>query len=157
MSLALPLSPIDSFSWAYEPHARILRGEWAGPVPTAELPACYGQLLAAAGAHNCRFWLLDMRRRNWHDVAFAYWFSTAFAAQVSQVVGQPLFIACVVLPGQRPQVEGRGNEQLLRQITAYNIFPFYFADEQLARVWLRDQQAAETPPASPRLARSATV
>jgi hypothetical protein len=152
MTFALPSAPLDAFSWAYEPAAGLLRGEWAGPVPAAALPACYGQLLVAAEAHDCRFWLLDMRRRNWHDAAFAEWFSTDFAAQASQVVGQPLFIACVVQPGQRPQVEGQCNEQLLRQITAYNVFPFYFADERLARAWLRDQQAAETPPAA-RLAR----
>jgi hypothetical protein len=152
MTFALPSAPLDAFSWAYEPAAGLLRGEWAGPVPAAALPACYGQLLVAAEAHDCRFWLLDMRRRNWHDAAFAEWFSADFAAQASQVVGQPLFIACVVRPGQRPQVEGQCNELLLRQITAYNVFPFYFTDERLARAWLRDQQAAETPPAA-RLAR----
>ena len=145
MPIALPLSPAEAFSWAYEKNNGLLRGEWAGPLPSAGLPACYGQLLVAAEAHDCRFWLLDMQRRNWHDEDFARWFATSFAAQASQAVGQPLFMACVVSPEQRAQVEGRCNEQLLRQITAYNVFPFYFTDERLARTWLRDQQAAETP------------
>jgi len=152
MSLTLPLAPLHTFSWTYEPLAGLLRGEWAGPVPNDVLPACYGQLLVAAKAHDCRFWLVNMQRRNWHDAAFAEWFSTVFAARASQAVGQPLFIACVVRPGQRPQVEGQCNEQLLRQITAYNVFPFYFTEERLARAWLRDQQAAEAPPAAPQLA-----
>lgn len=150
MPVTLPLSPVAAFSYGYEPATRLLRGEWAGPVPSAVLPACYGQLLAAAEAQNCRFWLLDMRRRNWHDAAFAEWFTTTFAAQASQVVGQPIFIAYLVLDGQRPQVEGYCNEVLLRQITEYNVFPFYFTDEQQARSWLHDQQAAETQSAAPR-------
>ena len=148
MTLTLPHTLVDEFSWAYEPAAGLLRGEWARPVPTAALPACYGQLLVAAEAHDCRFWLMDMRRRNWHDAAFAEWFSTDFAQRASQAVGQPLFIACVVQPGQRPQVEGQCNEQLLRQITDYNVFPFYFTEEDQARAWLRDQQLAEGPAAS---------
>lgn len=152
MTVVLPPTPVDAFSWAYEPAAGLLRAEWAGPVPSAALPACYGQLLVAAEAHDCRFWLVDLRRRNWHDAAFAEWFSTDFAQRASQAVGQPLFMACVVQPGQRPQVEGQCNEQLLRQITAYNVFPFYFTEEGLARAWLRDQRAAEGPPATQPLA-----
>ena len=155
MPLALPLSPIDAFGWSYEKATGLLRGEWARPVPSAVLPACYGQLLVAAEAHDCRFWLLDMQHRNWHDEDFARWFSHVFAAQASQVVGQPLFLACVVSPAQRAQVEGRCNEQLLRQITAYNVFPFYFTEERLARAWLRDQQAAETPPGARRAQQAA--
>lgn len=135
--------PVDVFSWTYEPHNGILRADWAGPLPLSELPACYDQLLAVAKAHGCRFWLLDIRRRNWHDAAFAQWFSHVFAAQASRAVGQPLFLACLVVPTWRPQVEGQCTEQLLRRITDYNVFPFYFTNEELARTWLHDQQAAE--------------
>jgi hypothetical protein len=88
-----------------------------------------------------------MQHRNWYDEAFAQWFSTAFAAQASQAVGQPLFIAYIASPEQRAPVEGRCNVDLLRQLTAYNVFPFYFTEERSARAWLRDQQAAERPPA----------
>lgn len=147
MPVALPLSPAAAFSWVYEQATSLLCGEWAGPVLGEELYACYDQLLVVARAHGCRFWLLDMHRRNWYDETFAQWFSTTFAAQASQAVGQPIFIACVVVPEQRAQVEGRCNEQLLCQIAEYNVFPFYFSEERLARAWLHDQQAAETPPA----------
>lgn len=146
MSFALPHPAATAFSWAYEPLTGLLCGEWSRPVPSAALSACYTQLLVAAEAHDCRFWLLDMKHRNWHDEAFAQWFSTAFAAQAGHIVGQPLFIAYLVSPGQRVQVEARRTEQLLRQITAYNVYPFYFTDERLARAWLRDQQAADLPP-----------
>ena len=145
----LPLSPLEVFSYQYEEATNLLQGEWAGPLSSEVLPACYGRLLAAAEAHSCRFWLLDMQRRNWHSEAFARWFSAVFAAQASQAVGQPIFIACVVLAEQRAQVEGRCNEQLLRRITDHSVFPFYFTDARVARAWLRDQQDAETPPAAP--------
>jgi hypothetical protein len=142
-------SSVDIFSWAYEPGTGFLRGEWAGPLPLRELPTCYGQLLVAAEAHDCRFWLLDMRRRNWHDAAFAEWFSQVFVAQASRAVGQPLFLACLVPPGWRSQVEGQCNEQLLRRIIDYNVFPFYFTEEQPARAWLHDQRTADVRPRRP--------
>jgi hypothetical protein len=148
MASKLPSS--DVFNWAYEPHPALLRGHWAGPVPATELPACYQLLLAAAQAHRaCRFWLLDMQQRAWHDAAFAQWFGECFAPQASAALGQPLFIACLVQPDERPQVEAQRTELLLRQAAQYNVFPFYFTSEADARTWLRDQQAGECPPPAP--------
>jgi hypothetical protein len=141
MDVALPA---DKFTCTYEPATAMLCGSWAGPVLSATLPACYGQLLATAQAHGaCRFWLLDMQRRDWHDGAFAQWFGDYFAPQVSAVLSKPLFIACVVQPGQRPQVEGCRTELLLRLAAEFNIFPFYFDSAANARAWLSDQQAGD--------------
>ncbi len=149
MPVAPAPTPADVFSCTYEPHTGFLRGEWSGPLPLSALPACYDHLLATAQVHGCRFWLLDIRRRNWHDAAFAQWFSQAFVPQASRAVGQPLFLACLVVPTWRPQVEGQCTEQLLRQITDYNVFPFYFTEEQPARAWLHDQRVAEVQPRRP--------
>lgn len=136
----------DKFTCAYEPAINLLRASWAGAVPAATLPACYSQLLAVAQAcGECRFWLLDMQQRNWHDEAFARWFCSYFAPQVSTVLGQPLFIACVVQPGQRRQIEDGRTELLLRLAAEYNIFPFYFDNIANAYAWLRDQQAGDRP------------
>jgi hypothetical protein len=143
MDVALPA---DKFTCAYEPATDLLRASWAGPVPAATLPACYGQLLAVAQACGaCRFWLLDMQQRDWHDGAFAQWFGNYFAPQVSAALGQPLFIACVVQPGQRLQIEDSRTELLLRLAAEFNIFPFYFDNIANACSWLRDQQAGERP------------
>ncbi|GAB3635063.1 hypothetical protein GCM10027422_06530 [Hymenobacter arcticus] len=145
MDVALPP---DKFTCAYEPATATLRGSWAGPVAAATLPACYTQLLAVAQAHGaCRFWLLDMQRRDWHDEAFVRWFGEWFIPQASAALGQPLFIACVVRPGQRPQVEDGRTELLLRRAAAHTIFPFYFDNAANAQAWLRDQQASDQPPA----------
>ena len=141
MAFALPS---DVFSLAYEPRTDILRGSWAGPLPASALPGCYAQLLAAAHAHGrCRFWLLDLQARNWSDEAFNRWFAAQFMPQVLTTLGQPLFMACVVQPGQRPNVEDGRTEQFLRQLAGRNIYPFYFATEADARAWLYDQQAGE--------------
>lgn len=143
MDVALPA---NEFTYAYEPATAMLRGNWAGPVPAATLPACYGQLLAAAQAHGaCRFWLLDIQCRDWHDEAFARWFGDYFAPQVSTALGQPLFIACVVRPGQRLQIEDFRTELLLRLAAKFTIFPFYFDNVANAYAWLRDQQAGDLP------------
>jgi hypothetical protein len=136
--------PADKFTCAYEPATDLLRGSWAGPVPAAMLPACYGQLLAVAQAYGaCRFWLLNMQQRDWHDGAFAQWFSSSFAPQASAALGQPLFIACVVQPGQRLQIEQDRTNLLLRLAAEFNIFPFYFDNIANAYAWLRDQQAGD--------------
>ncbi len=138
--------PVPVFSLAYEPRTTVLRGAWAAPVPAAALPGYYTQLLAAAQAHgHCRFWLLDMRQRNWHDDDFGRWFSEQFMPRAAAALGHPLFLALVVQPGQRPHVEGSRTEQLLRRAARHNVFPFYFESEADARAWLYDQQAGEQP------------
>ena len=146
MDVALPA---NNFTCAYDPATGILRGHWAGPGAAATLPACYKQLLAVAQAHkDCRFWLLDMQHRDWHDESFARWFGECFAPQVSAALGQPVFIACVVRPGQRPQVEHLRTDLLLRLAAEVTIFPFYFDNVANATAWLRDQQAGDPPLAS---------
>jgi|GEM_PF-863338 len=148
--MAPPVLPAfsSSFSVAYELPADTLEGTWAGLLPAAALPGCYQQLLAAARAHGqCRFWLLHLQRRNWPDEAFGRWFSEEFAPQAVAVLGPPLFLACVVRPGQRPHVEASHTGQLLRRAAARNVFPFYFENEADARAWLRYQQAGEQPAA----------
>lgn len=139
--MAPPL-PATTFHWAYDPAHELLTACWAAPVPVATLAASYHHLLAAAQAHGgCRFWLLDMQQRNWHDAAFAQWFSEDFAWQAGAVLGQALFIACVVQPAQRPLVEAPRTDALLRQAARHNLFPFFFDSEAAARAWLRHQQA----------------
>lgn len=151
MVVALPPVSADAFSLAYEPRTDTLLGTWAGPVPAAALPGCYGRLLAAACAHgDCRFWLLHLQQRNWHDEVFGQWFNAEFAPRAGVVLGRPLFLACVVHPGQRPHVEASRTGQLLRQAASRNVFPFYFEREADARAWLYDQQAGDQPAAGAR-------
>jgi hypothetical protein len=86
-----------------------------------------------------------MQHRDWHDEAFSQWFGEYFAPQVSAAIGQPLFIACVVRPGQRLQIEDSRTELLLRLAAEFTIFPFYFDNVANANAWLRDQQAGDQP------------
>jgi len=126
-----------------------LRGGWSGPVPLAQLPACYEALLTAAQAQsNCPFWLLDMRLRNWHSAEFAHWFTTQFMVRAVATLGQPLFIAYLVADEQQVPIESAATEDMLRQAAAVNCYPFYFRNEASALAWLRDQQAADQPAAS---------
>jgi hypothetical protein len=151
MAFALPSSAAAAFSFTYESPTAILLGTWAGLVPAAALPDCYNQLLAAAHAHgNCRFWLMPMQQRNWHDEAFGQWFGEEFAPRAVALLGAPLFLACVVHPSQRSHVEASSTRQLLRRTAGRNVFPFYFENEADARLWLADQQARERPAARPR-------
>ncbi len=134
----------EVFSLFYEPHDEILTGVWPRPLAPAQLPTCYEQLLAAAQAQrSCRFWLLDMRQRDWHSAAFRRWFTAEFVPRAVATLGQPLFIAYVVADEQQQFIESAPTDALLRQAATLNCFPFYFTCEEAALAWLRDQQAAE--------------
>ena len=143
MAFALPP---NSFSLAYEPSRGTVVGGWSKPVEMAQLRACYEALLAAAQAHkNCRFWLLDLRQRNWHTPEFARWFTTDFVPRAVATLRQPLFIAYLVADEQQPYIESEATNNILRQAAAVNCYPFYFECEPDALAWLHDQYEAEQP------------
>ncbi|TDN38244.1 hypothetical protein E4631_06260 [Hymenobacter sp. UV11] len=152
MTLALPP---DVFQVSYEPSDDILAADWPRPLPMELLPACYEKMLAAAQAqHNCRFWLLDIRQRNWHSAEFGYWFLAEFVQRAVAALGQPLFMAYLVADEQQQFIESGPTDTMLRQAARLNCFPFYFSYEEAALAWLRDQRAAEQAslPGQPRAA-----
>ncbi len=136
--------PPDGFHLAYEPGSDTLAAAWPRSLPMELLPACYEALLAAAQAqHSCRFWLLDIRQRNWHSAEFGHWFITEFVPRAVAALGQPLFMAFLVADEQQQFIESAATDTILRQAAKLNCFPFYFNYEEAALAWLRDQRDAE--------------
>jgi hypothetical protein len=134
--------PPDFFSLAYEAKPQLLVGRWLQGSDDDNLYPAYHRLLAEAKANgNCRFWLLDIRRRGWHTPAFAQWFSGLLAKQVVREVGAPIFIAYIVDEVHRVDVESAATEATLRKVAQVEFYPYFFSDEATARDWLLYYQA----------------
>jgi hypothetical protein len=129
--------PPDFFSLDYEAKPHLLVGRWLHDSDDDDLYPAYRRLLASAKANgNCRFWLLDMRRRSWHTAAFAQWFSELLANQVVREVGAPVFVAYIADEAHRVDIESVATEATLRQAAQVEFYPYFFSDEATAREWL---------------------
>lgn len=140
MADTLTLNDQDVFQLLYDATAGLLRGGWLGPVLDADLRSHYAQLVQAAQPHGCCYWLLDMRRRNWHMPGFRHWFCTEFVAAVRAALAQPVFIAYVLSPRHRGASETTGEQAAQQRSREQQVYPGAFADEAAALAWLRQQQ-----------------
>lgn len=130
------------FSLAYDAAQHLLLGHWRLNTDDADLHPSYERLLTAAKAHNnCRFWLLDMRLRNWHTATFTKWFAELLANQAVREVGAPIFVAYVAAEHHRADIESVATEAMLRQAAQVEFYPFFFSNEAAARAWLVYHQA----------------
>lgn len=142
MPTVLTVSEPTTFQLHYDVAAKLLRGGWSAPVLDADLRGHYIGLLAQAQAYgNCRYWLLDLRQRNWHMPSFGQWISTEFAAAAHAALGQPLFIAYVLGPRHQTAAEAPRSQTAQCDCTQHDVYPYFFASEEAALDWLRHQQA----------------
>ncbi|WP_375415787.1 hypothetical protein [uncultured Hymenobacter sp.] len=135
------VSATDTFTIAYDAQRELLRACWLQPLADEELQATLLELLTAAQRYaNCRYWLLDARRRPIAGPALRRWARQVLHPQLYPALGGPVFVAFVVTPGQWPAIENVAMDQHLRAAAAEEVFPNYFEDEPTALNWLRDQQ-----------------
>jgi hypothetical protein len=133
--------PPDILSLDYEAENNLLVCRWRPDAPSAELSPVFEQLLLAAkAASNCRFWLFDMRERAWHPPGFNSWFETLVSQPVVQVLGKPVFLACVANEQNRADIESVAMEVRLRAQAVHEFYPYFFDNEEAARDWLTHQQ-----------------
>jgi len=129
--------PPDVLSLTYEAEAGLLLCRWRPDAPSEELAPVFEALLAEAQIfHNCRFWLFDMRERAWHPPVFEKWFAGLLSQQVVQVLGKPVFLACVATEQNRADIESIGTQLRLRAHAENEFYPYFFDDEAAAREWL---------------------
>jgi hypothetical protein len=120
----------------------ILIGRWLRDLPPPELQGTYRAMLDAAHAHgNCRFWLLDLRRRPVAGPDLNDWFRDQFSPTLAAALNGPLFTAYLAGPHQRPAAQSHAMELYLHREAAVNAFPELFEDEAQAVAWLHAQQA----------------
>jgi hypothetical protein len=98
-------------------------------------------MLAAAKAHgNCRFWLLDLRRRPLAGPNLNEWFRDQYSPQLAASLNGPLLTAYLAGPHQRQAAESAEMELHLLREAALDSYPLFFDDEAAAVTWLCEQQ-----------------
>jgi hypothetical protein len=131
----------DAFSLEYRSDLGILIGRWLKALPPPELQGTYEAMLATARAnHNCRYWLLDLRRRPLAGPDLNEWFRDQFSPQIAASLGGPLFTAYLAGPHQLLAAESAEMELHMRHAATLDSYPFFYDDEADAMNWLREQQ-----------------
>jgi len=98
-------------------------------------------LLAEGVAHGkCRFWLLDLRERQWPSPAFTAWLTELFAYDAVAQLGSPVFIGYVAHEEHRRFVESLATVAALRRAAESEFYPRYFDNEASALDWLHYYQ-----------------
>jgi hypothetical protein len=137
----MPVFPTDAFSLEYRSDLGILIGRWLQALPPPEVQGTYQAMLAAAKEHNnCRFWLLDLRRRPLDGPDLNEWFRDQFSPQVAATLGGPLFSAYLSGPHQRQAAESAEMSEYLRRSASIDSYPLFYDNEADAVTWLREQQ-----------------
>jgi hypothetical protein len=134
--------PANAFSLEYRPDLGLLIGRWLKDLPPSALQGTYEAMLATAQTHgNCRFWLLDLRRRPVAGPDLNAWFRDQFSPRITAALNGPLFTAYLAGPHQRPAAESEAMELYFRREAAVNAFPQLFENEAEAMEWLHAGQA----------------
>jgi hypothetical protein len=132
----------DRFSLTYDATDQLLIGSWPSGICDDDLYRSYERLLTAAKTHgDCRFWLLDMRLREWHSASFANWFGDLLAKQIVRELGSPVFVAYVASEIHRAAIESAATQATLRQSAHAEFYPYFFDSKEAAHDWLRYYQA----------------
>lgn len=84
-----------------------------------------------------------MRERAWHPPIFDKWFESLLSQQVVQVLGKPVFLACVATEQNRADIEGVATQVRLRAHAQHEFYPYFFVEETAAREWLLYHQELE--------------
>ena len=99
-------------------------------LPPPQLQGTYEAMLAAAKAYNnCRFWLLDLRRRLLADPDLNEWFREQCSPQIASALGGPLFTAYLAGPHQRLAAESAEMELRLCHPATLDSYPLLYDDE----------------------------
>lgn len=128
------------FPIVYRPDLQILVGRWMVEISQAEqVKQNYVQLFAAAAAaDNCRFWLLDARRRfrTTHDITG--WVNQHVPQLALEKLGVEIRVAFLLAPNQL-LTDSPPFPELVHPITGQPL-SVQFTDEGEAIAWLRAQQ-----------------
>lgn len=133
---------------SYHRDYHLLIGRFLRPLTEEENRQCYLDLLAAAHARgNCRYWLLDIRRRGRSGPVVLQWLQRDFYQQLQHELGLPVRIVYFLAPGLREEFLTDGT--VPEPHTYAPGAPFSINQcitEREAVQWLLAEQAAETRP-----------
>jgi hypothetical protein len=134
-------SPTPLVDLSYRPDLHLLVVRWLGPTTDEETRRVY-RYLEAADINQCRFWLLDARRRPSSGPAVTKWMFDEFAPLVSAHFGGLLYFSYLIAPAHLAAAQDFG-QQVAAASTALPYRLHYASQENDATDWLLRAQAAE--------------
>jgi len=141
MHLPSPSSLVDL---SYRPDLHVVVVRWLGATTDPETRRVY-ELLQQADIRQCRFWLLDARRRPSSSPAITRWMFDDFAPEVARQFGGPMYFSYLISPVHLPAAEAFRQEVLAREGDDLPYRLHYASQENAALDWLlRAQQVAAT-------------
>lgn len=135
-------SPVPLVDLSYRPDLHVLVVRWMGPTTDDETRRVYRHL-EQADAHQCRYWLLDARRRPSSGAAVTRWMLDEFAPLVSAHFGGLLYFSYLISPAHLPAAEGFRQEAVVPRASSLPYRLHYASQENDAIEWLLHAQAAE--------------
>lgn len=139
-------SATDALEIIYHRDHHILIGRFLRPLSEAENRQCYLDLLAAAQARgNCRYWLLDIRRRDRSGPEVLQWLLQNFYPRLVHELGQPMRLVYFLAPGLREEFLSDGTVPAPATYLSQDAFRMnQCITEREAVQWLLQEQLAET-------------
>jgi hypothetical protein len=133
--------PDSAFEVTYRADLDVVVGRWFQPLTDAQLKHTYQAILAAAQANgNCRYALLDIRRRDVASDGLTKWLVTEFNAKLPDRLGGPVMTAYLATPAHLARVIVGNTATAIDAVRQQGIHVRFFADESAALRWLRAAQ-----------------
>ena len=133
--------PLDYLDLNYRSDLGIVTARWTHPVSSAELRAGYQAILHyAANCSDCRYWLIDSRRRLEVDVRDVHWLTDVFYPTLRRHMHDVVYLAFLAAPYQLHHIQEAPVPPLPRN-QGDNCSLSQFTDEGAAVHWLLAQGA----------------
>lgn len=139
MPASIPLA--DFAELTFRPDLQVLFARWLRPVSSPELQQSYEALLAAATPHQCRFWLLDLRRRGISSEDDTLWTLEDFLPRLPPRLGGRVYLAFLVSPSHLSAIDQESGAPM---VTNAQCHVRLFTDEGLAAAWLTRRRQHES-------------
>lgn len=95
----MPLLPsLEFLEVGFRPDSGVLVGRWLRAISPEESQQGYWHMLAAAEAHACRRWLMDVRRRPRTNNATIHWLVDAFFPAAAAALGGQVMMSTLLAP-----------------------------------------------------------
>jgi hypothetical protein len=127
----------DYLTISYRPDLEVLVGRWMRQVSFTEMCEGYHRLLEAAVAHQCRQWLIDVRRRFNTDREGAHWMVTEFLPTLQPNLGGRTHLAYLLAPLIMRDPAGDSAFPSAETMADKPFLGERFIDEAAAIVWLQ--------------------
>jgi hypothetical protein len=133
----MPSSAPSYLAIEYRPDLQFIIGRWMRSVMPFELHRGYAQLLDEAAHHQCRYWLVDIRRRSFVDGNDVAWMMEKFYPQVQPRLGRTTYLAYLMAPHQLAGVLTNSSIPPLSVLDGRPYQLQRFTDEAAALEWLQ--------------------